>query len=594
MPIRELDPDVVAQIAAGEVVTRAADAVKELLENAVDAVLARGAAAPPFDRNHGMAELRPTRVGTVTVAIEDGGYTRIEVADDGVGIPAPELPLAVRRHATSKILSAEDLARVSSLGFRGEALAAIASVADLTITSATMGAPIGASISVVRGGVSPVRPQARQPGTTVIVERLFERVPARRKFQRAASSETSAIGLLVQRYALIYPEIAFTLLCDGRTVLRTGGTGDLREVVSGLLGIDAAQELIAIRDERPPEDETLAAIAVSGLVGMPSLHRATRSGIVIAVNRRPVGNRWAVVAVEQAYETLVPTGRHPVAILDLTVPPGDVDVNVHPTKHEVRILRDRLAFSVLQRTVRSTLVGAIGVPRFGGRTARDGSEPDRSLRGADAAASGRARADCDVGAAVERERPRLGELRILGQVGLTYIICEGRAGLYLVDQHAAHERVLLERLEADAHRGGRSQLLLQPILVSVPQVLRASAGEYVGALQVLGFEAELFGEGDVVVRAVPAALRPQDIDRVLRETNEALDAEGAGPDWRHRLAVLFSCKTAVKAGQRLEVAEMQALLQQLDETTLCATCSHGRPTAILLSHSQLEREFGRR
>jgi DNA mismatch repair protein MutL len=185
-------------------------------------------------------------------------------------------------------------------------------------------------------------------------------------------------------------------------------------------------------------------------------------------------------------------------------------------------------------------------------------------------------------------------LRILGQVALTYIICEGGAGLYLVDQHAAHERVILERLEQDIGRDDRVQYLLDPSVVSLPRSLRGAADSYIEALTRLGFAAELFGDGDVVVRAIPAALRSQDLERVLRETHEALDEEGAGPDWRERLALLFSCKTAVKAGQRLETAEMQSLLDQLDEASLCATCSHGRPTAILLSHSQLEREFGRR
>jgi DNA mismatch repair protein MutL len=594
VPIRELDPEVIAQIAAGEVVARAGDAVKELLENAIDAVLARHAHAM-----RGVASASPdgppmTRIGTVSVEIRDGGYTRIEVADDGCGIAEDELPLAVRRHATSKIQAADDLARVASLGFRGEALAAIAAVADVTITSATDGAAVGASVAIENGTVAPVRPQARRPGTTVVVERLFERVPARRKFQRAVSSETSYIGLLVQGYALTYSEIAFSLTCDGRTVLRTGGAGDLREVAAALFGPEAGQDLVAVRDERTPDDETLAAVAVSGLIGMPSLHRATRSGIVLSVNRRPVANRWAAFAIEQAYETQIPTGRHPVAILDLTIPPSEVDVNVHPTKHEVRVLRDRLAFSVLQRAIRSTLVNVIGIPRLGDRFGDPTAMPEGPLDGADVPLFASSRAAIDGEPGDPWLRPRLGELRILGQIALTYIICEGRAGLYLVDQHAAHERVLLERLEADVARGGRSQLLLNPVLVTLPRVLRAAADAYVTALAELGFEAELFGDADVVVRSVPAALRPQDLDRVLRETHEALDEEGTGPDWRHRLAVLFSCKTAVKAGQRLEVAEMQALLHQLDETTLCATCSHGRPTAILLSHSQLEKEFGRR
>ena len=194
----------------------------------------------------------------------------------------------------------------------------------------------------------------------------------------------------------------------------------------------------------------------------------------------------------------------------------------------------------------------------------------------------------------DRIRPRLGGLRILGQVALTYVICEGSAGLYLVDQHAAHERVLLERLEQSIGRGEVAQLLLQPVVVQIPRTLRGALDQYVAALADLGFDVEAFGDEEVVVRAVPAPLGARNAERVFQETHETLDAEGAGPDWRERLATLLSCKTAIKAGQRLEIAEMQSLLDQLDEATLCATCSHGRPTAILLSHSQLEREFGRR
>jgi DNA mismatch repair protein MutL len=590
--IRELEPEVIAQIAAGEVVTRAGDAVKELLENAIDAVLTRATRQAPPGNSDLPRSL--TRIGTVTVEIRDGGYTRIEVADDGCGIGEAELALALRRHATSKIQAADDLSRVASLGFRGEALAAIAAVADLKIISAPDDAPVGASIAVEDGRTGEVVPHARRPGTTVVVERLFERVPARRKFQRAASAETSYVGQLLQAYALTYPEIAFSLLCDGRTVVRTGGSGDVREVAAGLFGLEAAQDLVAIRDDRTPEDETLGAIAVSGLIGMPSLHRATRNGIVLSINRRPVANRWAAFAIEQAYETQIPVGRHPVAVLDLTIPPSEVDVNVHPTKHEVRVLRDRLAFSMLQRAIRSTLVNVIGIPRFGDWPTNPVAMPDGPLDGVPVPLFSSEGLRPMPEADEDWARPRLGELRILGQIGLTYIICEGRAGLYLVDQHAAHERVLLERLEDDVARGGRSQVLLNPTVVQLPRVLRAATDEYVAALRTLGFDAEPFGDADVVVRAVPAALRPQDLDRVLRETHEALDEEGTNPDWRHRLALLFSCKTAVKAGQRLELAEMQALLQQLDETNLCATCSHGRPTAILLSHSQLEKEFGRR
>jgi DNA mismatch repair protein MutL len=598
MAIRELTPDVIAQIAAGEVVTRAGDAVKELIENAIDAVLTRTAREPGSSGGGAFGSRRLVRLGTISIDIWDGGYTRIEIADDGCGIPPAELPTALLRHATSKIRSAEDLERLASLGFRGEALAAICAVADLTIASATIEGELGGVIRANIDGAEPVRPLARRPGTTVTVDALFDRVPARRKYQKTSSAETSHIGGIVQAFALGYPEIAFVLNVNERNVLRTPGSGDLRDTAVSLFGPEIARSLLLLRD--PPDTEGAGApgVAVSGLIGGPSVHRATRNGIFITVNRRPVQNRSLSYALEDGYATQLPIGRHPVAVVDITVDPAELDANVHPTKREVRLLRERQVFSLVHRAVRATLGDVIGIPQIGSAPPtletwmpQEPLDPaPQPLFPADASPS-----DPDViPFPDDLARPKLGSLRILGQVALTYIICEGRAGLYLVDQHAAHERVMLERLEESYSRQDRSQLLLEPAVVDLPRMLRGAADQYVEALQRLGFDADLFSEGAVIVRAVPSALRSRHVDRVLRETHEALDEEGSTPDWRERLAILLSCKTAVKAGQHLEIAEMQALLNQLDEATLCATCSHGRPTALLLSHAQLEREFGRR
>lgn len=584
MPIRELPPEVIAQIAAGEVVTRAADVVKELVENAIDAVLALGSTSGP----EGQAF---THLGTVSVEIADGGHSRIQVADDGCGISRDELPAAVRRHATSKIHAAEDLDRLQSLGFRGEALAAIAAVADVTIASCPTTGERGAALDVVAGQVGRAHPQARRPGTTVVVERLFERVPARRKYQRAASAETAYIGTTLQAYTLAYPEISFALSADGRGILRTSGSGDLRAVAAELFGGEVARELRTLRDEHAAREASEWRVAITGLAGTPFLHRATRNGIFLTVNRRPIESRSLQYAVDEAYATQIPVGRHPVAMVDITVPSDELDANVHPTKREVRLLRDRLVFGAIQNAVRCTLAAEAPLPLIGETRGQPAvMMPEGPMGGAPAPLF----AGAPATSGDERARPRLGGLRILGQVALTYVICEGAAGLYLVDQHAAHERVLLERLERDVGRGDGGQMLLEPVAVQLPAALRGALEQYVAALADLGFDVEAFGDDEVVVRAVPSALSARSIDRVLQETHETLEAEGAGPDWRERLATLLSCKTAIKAGQRLETAEMQSLLDQLDEATLCATCSHGRPTAILLSHSQLEREFSRR
>ncbi len=574
MSIRELPPEVIAQIAAGEVVTRPGDAVKELVENAIDAVLARGGPSVPR--------------GSISVEIWDGGYTRIRVADDGCGIPGDELPLALHRHATSKIGSAGDLQRLASLGFRGEALAAIAAVSDVSLLSAV--GQIACLLETVDGTLGAVRPSSRRQGTTVTVERVFERIPARRKFQRAPSAESAHISRLIQAYALAYPEIAFSVRSDSRSIFATQGSGDLRSAVAAIFGLEVERGMLVLLDEREASDTNLEVLGVSGLVGTVDLHRATRNGIFFTVNRRPIDSRQFTFAVEDGYTTLVPVGRHPVAIIDITVPPEELDANIHPTKREVRFQRDRLAFGILQQAVRTTLGRSVGIPVMGARPFdRSGFQPGEWSTEPSASLFAMPAADDQEG-----QRPPLGGLRILGQVGLTYIICEGQAGLYLVDQHAAHERILLERLEHRFEHQERAQLLLEPAGIAIPPAMRGAADECIEALNGLGFTAEPLGEAEIVVRSVPAALPPKGIERVLQETLETLNAEGSRPDWRGRLAVLLSCKTAVKAGQHLEVAEMHALLGQLDEANLCATCSHGRPTAILLSHAQLEREFGRR
>ncbi|HEY3116063.1 MAG TPA: hypothetical protein VGK54_04915, partial [Chloroflexota bacterium] len=376
-------------------------------------------------------------------------------------------------------------------------------------------------------------------------------------------------------------------------MLRTPGTSDLRDTATAIFGREIALGLLVLHEDRELDDSTLASVGLSGAIGQPSVHRASRNGIFFSVNRRPVDARSLWFAVEEGYATLTPVGRHPMAIVDITVPPDEVDANVHPTKREVHLQRDRLIFSALHRAVRATLAETVGLPQFGERQLPD-APPIWSVDAGTPSMFSPGAAGPDFQGKEVPVRPRLGALRVLGQVGLTYIICEGSAGLYLVDQHAAHERVSLERLEHQLQSRERSQLLLEPILVSVPRALAGMLDQYAEALKNLGFDADPLGDADIVVRAVPAALPARGIERALLETLETLDAEGAGPDWRERLAVLLSCKTAIKAGQHLESEEMRSLLAQLDEANLCATCSHGRPTAILLSHAQLEREFGRR
>jgi DNA mismatch repair protein MutL len=540
--IRRLPPAVAARIAAGEVVERPASVVKELVENAIDAGASR-----------------------ITIDIEGGGLTLIRVADDGHGIAPDDLPVAFERHATSKLTTDDDLDRIATLGFRGEALPSIAAVADVDCLTRTADEP-HAWLLTVRGGTpGPIEPATRTPGTTMTVQGLFGELPARRKFLRGRSGENGHVVNLVANLALGSPGIAFCLRLDGRRSLETPGDGDLAAAMAAVHGRGIAEYLAPI--EMDPADSDW--MEVGGCLGWGEATLPTRAGLTLLVNGRWVQSRTLSYAVDEAYRTLIQVGRYPIAVLDLRVPPGDVDVNVHPRKSEVRLLHERAAFAAVQRAVRRTL------SRFSG-------PPATSLLGP----------DDRISTEGETESWTTG-LRVLGQAGSTYIIAEGRAGIYLVDQHAAHERVLFEQLHEAWDGRQERQVLLEPAILDLPPRIAALARDHLDALDAAGFEVEPFGEGALLTRAVPAALAERDALGVLTRALGALADEAPPTDWRERLAILFACHSASRAGDTLTFQEMSALLDQLGETELCQACSHGRPTAILLSHHQLAREFGR-
>jgi DNA mismatch repair protein MutL len=625
MPIRVLPPTVAARIAAGEVVERPASVAKELLENALDA----GARS-------------------ISVEVGGGGVELLRVADDGAGVPAAEVPLAFARHATSKLADLDDLDRLTTLGFRGEALPSIAAVAEVAFLSRPADAPTATLLRLAYGEIAEQRSAPRAPGTTITVERLFGQLPARRKFLKARSSEAGHVAHCVTQLALGRPDVRLDLRVDGRAVLSTPGRGDAREALAAVYGPAAARAMLALREppalapqswgERTREEPggalptasggvgSAATVRVRGYVSPPALHRGTRGGLTLFVNGRVVYSRTLLYAVEEAYHTLLPVGRHPLALLWIEVPPDEIDVNVHPTKQEVRFLRERAVFAALQRAVREVVAEAAGVPLLAGAGRAAPAPPLAPAANAPFAVPGggddgqpRGLWDSAELAAAEQGaahgaptglggHPRLSQLRVLGQVAMTYITAEGDAGLYLVDQHAAHERVLLEQLRRNAARRDRIQYLLEPQSVELSPAQAEALRDRDADLGELGFVVEDFGPSTLLLRAIPAALKPTTISRVLQETFETLatedtsretahahngDDHGAA-DWRERLCLLLACKTAVKAGQLLSHDEMRALLEQLDEAELGRTCAHGRPTAVLLTHGQLEREFGRR
>ena len=540
--IRRLSPAVAARIAAGEVVERPASVVKELTENALDAGARR-----------------------ITIDVEGGGLRLMRVSDDGHGIEAEDLPVAFERHATSKLTSDDDLDRIATLGFRGEALPSIAAVADVECLSRTAGEPHAWMVTVRGGTVSAIEPATRTPGTTLTVQGLFAELPARRKFLRGKGGENGQIVNVVANLALGSPDVAFCLRLDSRRSLETPGDGDLASAMAAVHGRGIAEYLTPIEPDEGDGDR----VEVRGCLGWGEATLPTRAGLTLLVNGRWVQSRALSYAVDEAYRTLVQVGRYPIAVLQLTVPPGDVDVNVHPRKSEVRLLHERAAFGAIQRAIRRTLGGLAGPPA----TTLLASDERTSTVG-------------------ETESWTTG-LRVLGQVGGTYIIAEGTAGVYLVDQHAAHERVLFERIHAAWDGRQERQALLEPAVLDLSARVAAVARDHLDALEAAGYEVEPFGEGALLARAVPAALTDRDPLGVLARALAALADEAPPADWRERLAILFSCHSAIRAGDRLTVEEMAGLLDQLGEAELCQACSHGRPTAILLSHHQLAREFGR-
>lgn len=566
-PIRVLDRSIAERIAAGEVVERPASVVKELVENSLDAGALR-----------------------ITVEVEGAGLRLIRVSDDGAGIPAEEVPLAFERFATSKIERLEDLVAIQSYGFRGEALPSIAAVARVTLTTRTAGAPAATRAVVVGGQMETVTSHGAPTGTVVEVAALFFNTPARMKFLKSPAREQALIAEAVQRAAMARPEVAFALTVDGREAARWPTAAPGMRAADVLAAGDAG-ELIPIEGSVPSG-------RLTGWLGRLERCRTSRAGEFFFVNGRPVHSALLRRAVEQGYAQLLPVGRYPSCALFLVVVPASVDVNVHPRKLEVRFRNESGVFGAVVRTVREALLAAAPVRWVGG--------PPEAMRPS-AASTADPVAD-PIPLALEAREPaaaypatarRLPLLRPIGQLLNTYILAEGPDGLYLVDQHAAHERVLYERLLA-ARRRGRltSQTLALPLTVDLTPAQMALVAGYGDHLAQIGLDAEPFGARTVVLRAVPAGPAGAAPEALLQRVLGAL-ADGAGADrddaaTLERLAIATACHTAVRAGDSLSPEAIATLLTDLAATDDPFTCFHGRPTVVAVPTEHLERWFLRR
>ena len=585
MPIHILDEAVVAQISAGEVVERPSSVVKELLENSLDA----GA-------KH------------ITVSLTGDGHKRIQVSDDGSGIPGDEVELAFMRHATSKLEKPEDLFSIRTLGFRGEALASIAAVSHLTATTRHREDYIGTTLYIVGGRLEQRKAVGAPSGTVVTVENLFFNTPARLKFMKKETTEKRHIAEIVSRYAMAYPQVRFVLEQDGREIFRTNGSGNLADVIVSAMGLDGVKNMLEVEDEQ-------GEIRVTGFTSAPNLNRGDRSRITLFVNGRSVQDSSLSYAVTQAYHTLLMTGRFPVSVLMITLPPEELDVNVHPTKAEVRFRAADAVFSAVQRAVRRAVIDQARTPSLRRRYAVDENawQPHRQMdlelpleslgqharqrNGEEAADAASADPTAIPEGAGAPTMPRtLPMLRVIGQIGAAYIIAEGPAGMYLIDQHAAHERILYEQFMAEyLRRDPIAQYALAAQTVQVAPDEARLIEEKMPLLAELGFELEPFGPNVFIIRSVPAMLADGDpVEVIAGIVDDLAQGNKPGMETIEEKIVLRVCKTAaVKAGQILSFEQMQGLIRQLERCQTPLTCPHGRPTMIHMSNDQLEHEFGR-
>ena len=579
MPIRLLSPEVASQIAAGEVIERPASVVKELVENSLDAA-----------------------ARSVSVTVAEAGRKLIEVADDGKGIPADEVELATARHATSKLFRADELFSISTLGFRGEALASIGSVSRLTLTSRTADAASGARLRV-EGGINGKLETIGAPvGTVVRVEDLFYNVPARLKFLKTDVTERRAIDGLLTRYALAYPNVRFKLTEDASLTLQTSGDGDRRAILAALYGVEVAKQMLEVIAEEE-------GLALTGYISPVALTRSNRKDITFFVNGRWVSDTPLTTALIQAYHTLLMVGRFPMAALFLEIKPEEVDVNVHPAKAEVRFKNQDRVFSFVQRSTRRALLAYAPVPSVAPTLWGGASRPAETRQvGLDwsmaAEASDQSLMSNEQLPAPTDQTPHstasfvdLPLLRLIGQIGQTYLVAEGPDGLYLIDQHAAHERVLFEKLMAQHDQKKiSSQTLLSPTVVQLPPAQAKLLEGQLPLLQHFGFDVEDFGSNSFQVRAIPALFAGADPASALRALVEDFEEDEAPlqNEIEAKLAGRVCKRLAVKAGQTLSLDEQRALLADLESCESPRTCPHGRPTMIHLSVDMLERQFGRR
>lgn len=629
--IRILPPAIAAQIAAGEVVERPASVIKELVENAIDA----GAQ-------------------TISVEINGGGVKEMIIRDDGHGIPADQIETAFARHATSKLSAAEDLFAIHTLGFRGEALPSIAAVAQVSCTSRTHDAQSAVELRIAGSEVQDKRMVGAPVGTTFIIRNLFYNLPVRREFLRTPGVESAAVNAVITHYALAYPNIRFLLTIDGKLRTQTSGNGDLRDVLLAVYGLDVVKNLVPVQ---MTQGEGMYHVSIHGYISNATISRGNREAMHISVNGRAVAPRNHIAGIfDDTYHTLLMKGRFPYVMVSIQVDPSAVDVNIHPTKSEVKFRDPEYVRHNLVNAMRPLIQGTAVVPEWKlpepAQAAPAPTQPERSAserrldylsnldrRGSTTTPTSRSEqpktpqrernyeqdlfpppaapaptqprlpsmapesaqvAGAAVAAAITQQRAQhhgpLPALRIIGQLAGLYILAEDDAhDLYIIDQHAAHERINYERLMNQRQRG---KIETQPMLI--PQQCDFGANdtiilaEYADTLKEWGFVVSEQAQS-IIVHTIPATVHPSRVESALLQIAGYLrDGGGSTPaDWQEKMLITLSCHTSIRAGQTLSIAEQQALLEQLAQCQGPRTCPHGRPTVISMRLDQFARQFGR-
>ena len=578
MPIKILPESVTNKIAAGEVVENPASVVKELMENAIDA-----------------------SARSIQIRIEGGGKDLIEVSDDGIGIPSQEVALAIKRFATSKIGSINDLQTIRSLGFRGEALASIVSVSTLRIQSRSKKEDEGSELLCEHGKMKSITRKGFPQGSRFEVRELFANVPARLKFLKSERTERSRISELVSLYALAYPNLRFTLQMEGRTTIQTSGNGNQREILAVVADLEIAKQSLEIILEETGH-------RVYGFCSPVGITRSNRRNIHFFVNGRLVKDVGLTSALVNAYHSYLMVGRYPIATVFIEVPPDEVDINIHPAKAEVRFADSRGVIGRMVRAVRMALLASSPAPNFGqslwaGSSAESPVVDDEEKIPYAPLFWGSQTRESAVEQSSPQPQPSLGLdhhiplLRLIGQVGGTYLVAEGPDGLYLIDQHAAHERILYEQLLEKRFSKQDAQLLLEPILFTPNAREVELLDAVIEPLKEMGFQIERFGPASYSIRAVPSFMRHNFSLRIL---TDALNEIGEGKisaisKEKEEILVRSICKgAAVKGRTVLSGEEQEELIRQLEACQNPRTCPHGRPTMIHLSVDVLEKQFGRR